>query len=78
MVQIWIFFYKIYIFNKLYLRNYVHFYGCRYQLRYMEKILLVIQNIAAQSRTPADVSEWVETVRSNFGEVLAAIDKGEI
>lgn len=47
-------------------------------LRYMEKILLVVQNIAAQSRAPAEVSEWVKAVRENFDEVLVAIDKGEI
>ena len=49
-----------------------------WNLKHMGKLLLLIQNIAAQSKVPDGVSEWIEMVRENFDEVLTAIDEGEI
>jgi len=47
-------------------------------LEHMRKTLLVIQNIAAQAKAPEDVIEWIEIVREDLDEVIAAIAEGEI
>ena len=47
-------------------------------LENMRKALLLIQNIAAQSSVPSEVSEGIEMVRENLEEVFAAIAQGEV
>jgi hypothetical protein len=47
-------------------------------LEHMRKALLLIQNLAAQSTVPAEVSEWVGMVRENLEVVFDAIAKGEV
>jgi hypothetical protein len=44
----------------------------------MGKALLLIRNIAVQSDTPEEVLEWIEIVRSNFDEALAAVAEGKV
>ena len=44
----------------------------------MRKTLLLIQNIAVQSETPKEVLEWIEIVRSDLDEALAAIAEGKV
>ena len=47
-------------------------------LENMRKALLLIQNIAAQSSVPVEVSEGIGVVRENLEEVFAAIAQGEV
>ncbi len=44
----------------------------------MRKTLLLIRNIAVQSKVPDEVSEWIEDVEENLEEVFTAIAEGEI
>lgn len=44
----------------------------------MRKALLLIRNIAAQSETPDELFEWIETVRATLDEALAAIAEGKV
>jgi hypothetical protein len=43
----------------------------------MKQTFILIQNIATQSNAPAEVLEWVDIVREDLDEVLAAIAEGE-
>ena len=43
----------------------------------MRKTLLLIRNIAVQSKVPDEVSEWIEDVEENLEEVFTAIAEGE-
>jgi hypothetical protein len=47
-------------------------------LTYMRKTLLIIKNIAARARAPADVTEGIEYVLRSIEEVFAAIEEGKI
>ena len=46
-------------------------------LEQMKKGLLLIQNIAALSEVPDEVSEWIRIVRDALFEVFTAIEEGE-
>ena len=47
-------------------------------LEHMGKVLLVIQNLAAQAEVPEAVIEWVRIVREEYEEVMEALKEGEI
>ena len=47
-------------------------------LESMEKALLLIQNITAQSQVPDEIAEWVDVVRGDLDEVYEALAKGEV
>ena len=47
-------------------------------LDHMRNTLLLIQNLAAQPQTPAEVSEGVEHVGEDLKEVFEALARGEI
>jgi len=46
-------------------------------LEQMRKTLLLIQNIAAQSEVPDEVTEWIQIVREDLDEVFIAIEEGK-
>ena len=43
----------------------------------MESTLLLIQNIAAQTESPEEVTDWIEGVRQCLRDVFEAIAEGE-
>jgi hypothetical protein len=43
----------------------------------MKQTFILIQNVATQSNAPDKVLEWVDIVREDLDEVLAAIAEGE-
>lgn len=43
----------------------------------MKEAMILIQNIAKTSETPSEVIFWIEELRSQFEETLAAIRDGE-
>ena len=47
-------------------------------LEQMKQIFILVQNIAIQSKAPDEVMEWVDAVRDDLAEVLAAIANGEV
>lgn len=47
-------------------------------LQRMKSIFLVIQNIAAQTNTPAEVFEWIEDVRECLEEAIAGVIEGKV
>jgi hypothetical protein len=47
-------------------------------LEYMRKTLLIIRNIAAHARAPADVTEGIECILHSIEEVFDAIEEGKI
>jgi uncharacterized Zn finger protein len=47
-------------------------------LEHMQRTVLLIQNIAAQSDVPDEVTEWIQEVRRDLDAVLTAIAEGEI
>ena len=46
-------------------------------LKQMKNTLLLIQNIAAQSEVPDEVSEWITIIRENLDEVFIAVEEGK-
>ena len=46
-------------------------------LEQMRNTLLLIQNIAAQSEVPDEVSEWITIIRENLDEVFIAVEEGK-
>ena len=42
----------------------------------MRKALLLVQNIAAQSKVPDEVVEWIGVVKKDLDKVFEAIAKG--
>ncbi|WP_066018603.1 hypothetical protein [Endozoicomonas atrinae] len=46
-------------------------------LERMKEAIILIQNIAKTSETPSEVIFWIEELRSQFTETLAAINNGE-
>ncbi len=46
-------------------------------LNKMKDAMILIQNIANTSKTPSKVTFWIEELRSQFDETLAAIKDGE-
>jgi len=46
-------------------------------LNKMKDAMILIQNIASTSETPSEVTFWIEELRSQFDETLAAIKDGE-
>jgi hypothetical protein len=47
-------------------------------LEYMQKVLLVVNNIATQAKACPDIMECIQMVRMNLEEVFEAIAEGEI
>jgi len=47
-------------------------------LKYMQKTLLIIKNLAVQGNAPSEVVASIGYVQDNMKEVLEAIAEGEI
>jgi len=45
-------------------------------LNQMKATLLLVQNIAAQSRAPKEIIEWIDEVRIDLNEAFKAISEG--
>lgn len=50
---------------------------CVREPEYMRKSLLLVRNIAAQAKVPAEVLEWIEMVEGNLSETMDAIKEGK-
>lgn len=46
-------------------------------LKAMKSIFILIQNIALQTETPEEVSEWIDDVRDSLDATFEAIAEGE-
>lgn len=49
-----------------------------WNLENMRNTLLLIENIASQSKMPDEVAEWISVVKEHLDEVFVAIAKDEI
>lgn len=47
-------------------------------LAYMRGVVVLIQNIAAKSKIPSEVSEWLKTVWNTLNDAIEAVDEGDV